>query len=100
MAETTLASALVATTTYTALGVTPMTSALATGEQVWVGLGLETVEAFIASAGVAIGATSIPVVSRAATNSHAVDEPVAPDSSLTTVGRGASPMTIPRGHRL
>lgn len=71
VAPSTLTSALVAGTTYTALAVTALSAAVITGDVIQVGVGDAAME-FVASAGASAGATSVSVNSQAAAYAAAI----------------------------
>ena len=100
MADATLTSALTATDTYTSLAVTAMPDGAIVGEIIWVSITLTNVEAFVVSMPVTAGDTTIHITSAVAANDHAIGNPVAPNHTLTSINRTASPIQVLRGSRL
>lgn len=98
--SSTLTSGLSAGLTYSSLSVTATPDTIQAGEKVWVGIGLPSVEAFVATSGTGVGATTIPVVARVSTHNHLFGETVDPHNALSAVGRTMTPIQTQRTRKI
>lgn len=87
-------------TTYTTLPVTAMPVSAPSGETIFVGVGLATVEAYVASAPIAQGDTTINVVSHLAAHTNPIGAVVDPRYTLSAIGRTLSEVQTPRLKRV